>query len=66
MMLLNHTSRYHVAAAAVRGGAKHNPRVSTDATELAARFMHMVEKDHEYILKYGEGQIFCGFPHSDY
>lgn len=57
MMLVNHTSRYHVAAAAVRGGARHNPQICTDAAELAARFMHMVEKDHEYILKYGEGRI---------
>ncbi|KAI0300726.1 Xylulose 5-phosphate/Fructose 6-phosphate phosphoketolase [Russula brevipes] len=54
MMLVNHTSRYHVAAAAVRGGAQHNPRICTDAVELAARFMHMAQKDHEYILQYGE------------
>jgi xylulose-5-phosphate/fructose-6-phosphate phosphoketolase len=57
MMLVNHTSRYHVAAAAVRGGARHNLRICTDATELAARFMHMAEKDHEYIHKYYDGQI---------
>jgi len=55
-MLVNHTSRYHVAAAAVCGGAKHNARIRTDATELAARFMHMAQKDHEYIHQHGEGK----------
>jgi xylulose-5-phosphate/fructose-6-phosphate phosphoketolase len=64
MMLVNRTSRYHVAAAAVRGGAKHNPRICTDATELAARFMHMAQRDHEYILMYGEGQIYALLPWS--
>jgi xylulose-5-phosphate/fructose-6-phosphate phosphoketolase len=57
MMLVNCTSRYHVAAAAVRGGSKHNPRICAEATVLAAQFMHMAKKDHEYIHKYGEGQI---------
>ena len=59
MMLVNCTSRYHVAAAAVRGGSKHNPRICqcAEATVLAAQVMHMAKKDHEYTHKYGEGQI---------
>lgn len=55
MMLCNHTSRYHVAAAAVRGGALRNPRVAVDAHALASFFMHLAQKDREYILQNGKG-----------
>ncbi|KAI0267712.1 phosphoketolase [Gloeopeniophorella convolvens] len=56
MMLANHTSRYHVAAAAVRGGALFNPKVCAEAHELAAQFMHMAQKDRDYIYQNGEGR----------
>ncbi|KAH9957411.1 XFP N-terminal domain-containing protein [Russula dissimulans] len=32
----------------------HNARTRADATELEAQFMHMAQKDHEYIHQYGE------------
>ncbi|CCM00082.1 uncharacterized protein FIBRA_02109 [Fibroporia radiculosa] len=53
MMLLNHTSRYHVAAAAVRGAAFSNPHVEIDAHAVVSGFMHDVEKDKQYIHAHG-------------
>ncbi|KZP31650.1 D-xylulose 5-phosphate/D-fructose 6-phosphate phosphoketolase [Athelia psychrophila] len=51
MMLCNKTSRYHVAAAAIRAGAKHNPAVAVDSHEMAMFMMHMAAKDREYIYQ---------------
>jgi xylulose-5-phosphate/fructose-6-phosphate phosphoketolase len=54
MMLCNHTSRYHVAAAAIRGGAHHNPKVSIEAHELVSYVMHLARKDKEFIYANGK------------
>ncbi|TFY59486.1 hypothetical protein EVJ58_g5744 [Rhodofomes roseus] len=54
MMLLNHTSRYHVAAAAVRGAAALNPRVEVDAHTAISGFMHEAQKAQQYIREQGE------------
>ncbi|KAI0067178.1 D-xylulose 5-phosphate/D-fructose 6-phosphate phosphoketolase [Artomyces pyxidatus] len=54
MMLANHTSRYDIAAQAVRAGSQHNGKVRLDAHELASRFEHMAEKDKAYILEVGK------------
>lgn len=54
MMLLNHTSRYHIAAAAVRGAARLNPRVGVDAHVVTSRFMHDVQKAQQFIMEHGE------------
>ncbi|OJA17373.1 hypothetical protein AZE42_03894 [Rhizopogon vesiculosus] len=56
MMLCNHTSRYHVAAAAIRAGAFFNPKVSTEAQAKSAYIMHMAAKDKEYIYAHGKGE----------
>ncbi|KAG2147595.1 XFP N-terminal domain-containing protein [Suillus clintonianus] len=53
MMLCNHTSRYHVAAAAIRAGALFSTKVSTEAHAEAAYIMHMAAKDKEYIFAHG-------------
>ncbi|TCD60297.1 hypothetical protein EIP91_010418 [Steccherinum ochraceum] len=55
MMLQNHTSRYHVAAAAVRAAtsAKVNPAIDVDAHSTITYIMHLAEKDKEYIYKTG-------------
>lgn len=58
MMLLNNTSRYHVAAAAVRGAAPTNPRVEVDAHVVTANLMHVAQKDKEYIYNNGAGAWF--------
>ena len=55
MMLANKTSRYDVAAAAVRGGALFNPRVQATAHLRAAEFLHMAVKAKDYILANGKG-----------
>ncbi|EIN09769.1 phosphoketolase [Punctularia strigosozonata HHB-11173 SS5] len=51
VMLCNHTSRYHVAAAAIRGGARVNPKVAVDAHEGVSYVLHLAQKDRDYILK---------------
>ena len=57
MMLQNHTSRYHVAAAAIRAatGAKVNPEVDVDAHAMISYVMHLAQKDKEFIYKNGTG-----------
>ncbi|EIN09747.1 phosphoketolase, partial [Punctularia strigosozonata HHB-11173 SS5] len=67
MMLCNHTSRYHVAAAAIRGGARVNPKVAVDAHEVVSYVLHLAQKDRDYILKTSQGKsrssVFVGlFP----
>ncbi|KAJ7220120.1 phosphoketolase [Mycena pura] len=54
MMLCNHTSRYHVAAAAVRGGALSNPAVAVNAHEHESFFMHLAQKEKEYSYANGK------------
>ncbi|KAF8514034.1 D-xylulose 5-phosphate/D-fructose 6-phosphate phosphoketolase [Gautieria morchelliformis] len=51
MMLRNHVSRFHVAAAAIRGGALHNPDVSVDAHLHVSALMHEVEDHKQYAMK---------------
>ncbi|KAG9315301.1 putative phosphoketolase [Chiua virens] len=53
MMLCNHVSRYHVAAAAVRAGALFNAKVASEAHELATYIMHLIAQDKKYILHEG-------------
>jgi len=55
MMLCNHTSRFHVAAAAIRGGALVNPKVAVDAHELMSYVLHLAEKERGYIYANGKG-----------
>jgi len=57
MMLCNKTSRYHVAAAAIRAGAFHNEKISVDAHEMASYVMHLAQKDKDYIYANGKGEI---------
>jgi xylulose-5-phosphate/fructose-6-phosphate phosphoketolase len=56
MMLANHTSRYHVAAAAIRAGARVNPKVSVDAHAKVAYALHLAAKDKEFIYANGKGK----------
>lgn len=56
MMLQNHTSRYHVAQAAVRGASQFNGRVQIRSHELVSELKHMAEKDKEFIYKNGAGE----------
>ncbi|KAL5525633.1 hypothetical protein ACEPAG_6969 [Sanghuangporus baumii] len=54
MMLCNGTSRYHVAAAAVRGGALVNEKVAVDAQKRVSEFMHRAQKAKEYAILNGQ------------
>jgi len=54
MMLCNKVSRYHVAAAAVRGGALRNERVSVVLHEAVSHFMHLAEKARQYAVEHGQ------------
>ena len=59
MMLANHTSRYHIAATAMRRAATHNAKVQVRSHELATLFMHMAQKDRDYIYEFGKGASKC-------
>lgn len=56
MLLCNHTSRFDVAIAAIRGGAQHNPRVAVDAHEKESFIKHLAQKERAYIYANGKGQ----------
>ena len=71
MMLQNHTSRYHVAIYAIRGGAKINKRVEVDSHATITYVQHLAQKDKEFIYANGAGTswfldiilyaFWCGF-----
>ncbi|KAJ9665806.1 hypothetical protein H2201_004114 [Coniosporium apollinis] len=54
MMLVNRTSRYHVAEYALRGGAKFNQKVEVDLISNIADIKHRIVKTREYILANGK------------
>jgi xylulose-5-phosphate/fructose-6-phosphate phosphoketolase len=54
MMLRNHVSRYHVAAAAIKGASEHNPKVAIDMTTLLAEVKHQITKVQDYIMATGK------------
>ena len=53
MMLLNKTSRYDVAAQAVRAAALINPRVEIDAHSTISHILHLAQKQKDYIFAHG-------------
>lgn len=57
MMLLNHTSRYHVAQAAVRGGARRNEKVRLHSHQLLTDLEHDIVEIRKYILKNKNGSL---------
>ena len=59
MMLQNHTSRYHVAEAAIRGASLSNERVQVRSHELISEVKHLAEKDKSYIYANGAGEWLC-------
>jgi xylulose-5-phosphate/fructose-6-phosphate phosphoketolase len=54
MMLCNRTSRFHVAAAAVKGGAKVNSKVAVVEHELVSWLRHEAEVHRKYAFENGE------------
>lgn len=51
MMLLNETSRYHVAIAAVKGASKRNEKVQVMLHELVSEFTGEIKKTQDFIMK---------------
>lgn len=56
MLLSNRVSRYHIAAAAVRGGAKVNEKVGIYAHKLVTDYEHRAQKAKEYAFEHGQGE----------
>ncbi|KAK7032816.1 putative phosphoketolase [Favolaschia claudopus] len=54
MMLCNHTSRFDVAAAAIRGGALSNPKVAVNAHGHESFIKHLAVKERDYIYRHGK------------
>ena len=54
MMLRNRVSRYHVAEAAIQGGAVRNPKVKLDMHEKISGLRHELAKVQEYIMTTGK------------
>ncbi|KAJ5750274.1 D-xylulose 5-phosphate/D-fructose 6-phosphate phosphoketolase [Penicillium manginii] len=54
MMLVNRTSRYHVAQAAVRGAGKYNEKVRIRQHELDIEFQHNIVQTRKYIIEHQE------------
>lgn len=57
MMLVNGTSRYHIAQMAVRGAAKSNERVRIHQHELDAEFEHNIVAMRKYIIDSQQGKL---------
>ena len=56
MMLCNQTSRFDVAMAAVKGGARVNPKVAVVAHEICSYVGHLARKEKQYIYENGKGE----------
>lgn len=54
MMLRNETSRYHVAAQAIRSAAKHNPALQVELNAIVSSLQHQVVKHQEFCQLYGK------------
>lgn len=57
MMLVNCTSRYHVANAALSGAAQRNEKVRIHHQELKSEFEHNIVATRKYILANHEGEF---------
>lgn len=57
MMLVNRTSRYHVAQAAVRGAALRNENIQIQNPELQARLGHDIVATRKYIIEHQKGRF---------
>jgi xylulose-5-phosphate/fructose-6-phosphate phosphoketolase len=54
MMVLNKTSRYHLAIEALEKGAKLNPAVAKKSKKLIAKFGKAIRDHEKFIRKYGK------------
>lgn len=54
MMLRNRVSRYHVAEAAIKGGAIHNKEVRLDMHETLSNLRHALSKVQQQVMETGK------------
>lgn len=57
MMLVNETSRFHVAKAAIRGGAHVNSKVRAKQHELLTELDHEIVHTRKYIMANHQGKL---------
>jgi xylulose-5-phosphate/fructose-6-phosphate phosphoketolase len=57
MMLLNETSRYHIAINAVKGGAKRNEKVRLRSHEVVSELSDMIKKTQKFIVDEKTGKL---------
>lgn len=55
MMLRNGVSRYHVAIAAIRGGAVRNETIRLNMHEIISNLDHQIKKTRDYIMETSKG-----------
>lgn len=58
MMIVNSTSRYHVAKEALNGGAKRNEKVQIQHQELKSELEHNIVETRKYIMANHEGEFY--------
>lgn len=56
MMIVNRVSRYHVAQAAVQGGALRNEQVRIHHQELHSEFEQKIDATRKYIIEHQQGE----------
>ncbi|KAF8154400.1 phosphoketolase [Pholiota molesta] len=54
MMICNHTDRFSVAVAAIRGGSRFNKRVAAYSHKLCSYLRHLAQNEKKYILANGK------------
>lgn len=59
MMLVNKTSRFHVAQAALRGAARRNESVRIRQQELYTELNHNIAETKKYIIENRKGKFAC-------
>ena len=57
MMLLNKTSRYHVAIAALKGGAKRNEKVRMRLHELTSEMTNLMTQTQKFLVENKTGEF---------
>jgi len=58
MMLLNHTSRFHVAKAAVKGAAKRNEKVRLKQHEVLSELDHEIRSITKTTIETKTGEFY--------
>jgi xylulose-5-phosphate/fructose-6-phosphate phosphoketolase len=66
MVIRNHVSRYHVAEAAIKGGAQHNQTVRQDEERLLDQIAHDITTAQKHIWVTGKGMGYSSIVMTQY